>query len=238
MGDKAAQGTQNATSNSSGTAADDLRYVCYGKEKESPYLPAIKQLISKDLSEPYSIYVYRYFLYQWGDLCFMALDSSDTLIGVIVCKLEPHRGGPLRGYIAMLATQAEHRGKGIAGKLVRLALDAMKAQDADEIALETEVDNIPSLRIYEKLGFIRTKRLHRYYLSGTSAFRLILYLKEGIPYMMTYPPEYGGEMGYGDEGREGYGGGMGLREQDLIERQAAQMRIEDAYDESHDVRGV
>lgn len=51
--------------------AKDLRYVCYGDQKESPYLPAIKSLISKDLSEPYSIYVYRYFLYQWGDLCFM-----------------------------------------------------------------------------------------------------------------------------------------------------------------------
>jgi hypothetical protein len=50
---------------------DGLRYVPYGNEKESPYLPAIRQLISKDLSEPYSIYVYRYFLYQWGDLCFM-----------------------------------------------------------------------------------------------------------------------------------------------------------------------
>lgn len=49
----------------------ELRYVSYGGEKESPYLPAIRQLISKDLSEPYSIYVYRYFLYQWGHLCFM-----------------------------------------------------------------------------------------------------------------------------------------------------------------------
>lgn len=48
-----------------------LRYVSYGTDKESPFLPAIRQLISKDLSEPYSIYVYRYFLYQWGELCFM-----------------------------------------------------------------------------------------------------------------------------------------------------------------------
>lgn len=48
-----------------------LRYTSYGSDKESPYLPAIKRLISTDLSEPYSIYVYRYFLYQWGDLCFM-----------------------------------------------------------------------------------------------------------------------------------------------------------------------
>ncbi|EME42605.1 GNAT family acetyltransferase like protein [Dothistroma septosporum NZE10] len=239
MGDNAPQGTHNATSNdATKNKTDDLRYVCYGTEKESPYLPAIKQLISKDLSEPYSIYVYRYFLYQWGDLCFMALDDRDTLVGVIVCKLEPHRGGPMRGYIAMLATQQEHRGRGIAGKLVRLAVDAMKSQDADEIALETEVDNIPSLRIYEKLGFIRTKRLHRYYLSGTSAFRLILYLKPGIPYVKTYPPDYGGPMDYGEAEEVGHGGGkMGSGEQELIERQTAQLRIQDAYGERHDVRG-
>ena len=60
-----------------------LRYVPYGTEKESPFLPAIKQLISKDLSEPYSIYVYRYFLYQWGELCFMVrqlfLQASDRV---------------------------------------------------------------------------------------------------------------------------------------------------------------
>ena len=49
----------------------DLQYIQYEAEKEEQHLPAIRQLISKDLSEPYSIYVYRYFLYQWGDLCYM-----------------------------------------------------------------------------------------------------------------------------------------------------------------------
>ncbi|EMC95829.1 hypothetical protein BAUCODRAFT_58819, partial [Baudoinia panamericana UAMH 10762] len=168
----------------------DLHYVAYGSEKESLYLPAIRKLISNDLSEPYSIYVYRYFLYQWGDLCFMALTPDNELVGVIVCKLEPHRGGPMRGYIAMLATRAENRGRGIATRLVRMAVDKMIEKDADEIALETEVDNIPSLRIYENLGFLRTKRLHRYYLNGNTAFRLVLYLKPGIPYKPTYPPEF------------------------------------------------
>jgi peptide alpha-N-acetyltransferase len=51
--------------------AAELHYVQYEGAKEEQYLPSIRQLISKDLSEPYSIYVYRYFLYQWGDLCFM-----------------------------------------------------------------------------------------------------------------------------------------------------------------------
>lgn len=55
------------------------------------------------------------------------------MIGVVVCKLEPHRGGPLRGYIAMLAVKKGHRGKGIATKLVCMAVDAMIAKDADEV---------------------------------------------------------------------------------------------------------
>lgn len=93
----------------------------------------MRQLISKDLSEPYSIYVYRYFLYQWGDLCYMAMDEKNNLAGVVVSKLEPHRGGPLRGYIAMLAVPEEHRGKGIATKLVCMAIDAMIERDADEV---------------------------------------------------------------------------------------------------------
>jgi N-alpha-acetyltransferase 30 len=49
----------------------ELRYLQYEHALEKQFLPRIRALISKDLSEPYSIYVYRYFLYQWGDLCFM-----------------------------------------------------------------------------------------------------------------------------------------------------------------------
>ena len=49
----------------------ELQYIRYEHELEAQYLPAIRALISKDLSEPYSIYVYRYFLCQWGHLCFM-----------------------------------------------------------------------------------------------------------------------------------------------------------------------
>jgi peptide alpha-N-acetyltransferase len=49
----------------------ELEYIRYEHELEAQYLPAIRALISKDLSEPYSIYVYRYFLCQWGHLCFM-----------------------------------------------------------------------------------------------------------------------------------------------------------------------
>ncbi|KAJ4992371.1 acetyltransferase [Stagonosporopsis vannaccii] len=181
-----------------GTApeASELSYVQYEGSQEEKYLPSIRQLIGKDLSEPYSIYVYRYFLYQWGDLCFMTLDQDCNLIGVIISKLEPHRSGTYRGYIAMLAVQESYRGKGIASKLVSMAIDAMAARDADEIVLETEITNTASLKLYERLGFLRSKKLHRYYLNGNAAYRLILYLKEGTALKR---PEggHGHDMGMG-----------------------------------------
>jgi peptide alpha-N-acetyltransferase len=60
-----------ASLSKSATLPVELQYVQYSHALEERYLPAIRSLISKDLSEPYSIYVYRYFLYQWGHLCFM-----------------------------------------------------------------------------------------------------------------------------------------------------------------------
>lgn len=40
--------------------------------------------------------------------------------------------------------------------------------------LETEFDNLAALSLYESLGFIREKRLYRFYLNGKDAFRLVL----------------------------------------------------------------
>ncbi|QUC18794.1 uncharacterized protein UV8b_03035 [Ustilaginoidea virens] len=159
----------------------ELRYIQYQHELESRYLPAIRSLISKDLSEPYSIYVYRYFLCQWAHLCFMAINPQDaSLIGVIVCKLEVHSSHSpptRRGYIAMLAVDSAYRGLGIATALVKRAVESMAKRNADEIVLETEESNVPAMKLYERLGFIRSKKLHRYYLNGNSAYRLVLPLR-------------------------------------------------------------
>jgi hypothetical protein len=48
--------------------ADQVSYVVYESELQ---MPDIMRLIQKDLSEPYSIYTYRYFIHNWPHLCFM-----------------------------------------------------------------------------------------------------------------------------------------------------------------------
>jgi peptide alpha-N-acetyltransferase len=163
----------------------ELTYVAYNSER---FLQGIMDLIRVDLSEPYSIFTYRYFINNWPNLCFLALappenspestadaakaDATPRVLGTIVCKQDRHRSGTVRGYIAMLAVHNSVRKRGMGRKLVQLAVRAMRDGGCDEAVLETEVTNLGALRLYEGLGFVRDKRLHRYYLNGNDAHRL------------------------------------------------------------------
>ena len=102
--------------------------------------------------------------------------------------------------------------------------------------METEVDNIPSLRIYEKLGFLRVKRLYRYYLNGNTAFRLLLYLKPGIPLKPTYPPEPPPmDAAEAEAYAKSTATGFEPIAEDQIVRQTAQMQIVDVHGETHQI---
>ncbi|CAM0139515.1 unnamed protein product [Umbelopsis sp. WA50703] len=61
-----------------------------------------------------------------------------------------------------------------------MSIAAMKEQNADEVVLETEYTNAGALSLYQHLGFIRDKRLYRYYLNGVDAFRLKLFCRTMI----------------------------------------------------------
>merc|ERR1712179_104189 len=150
-----------------------IDYIQYSDETQ---MPLIMRLIQKDLSEPYSIYTYRYFIHNWPHLCFMA-KVGEECVGAIVCKLDYHKKVVKRGYIAMLAVDSKYRKLKIGSTLVRKAIETMIAEEADEVVLETEITNQPALRLYENLGFVRDKRLFRYYLNGVDALRLKLWLR-------------------------------------------------------------
>lgn len=149
-----------------------VTFIDYTCEEQ---LPDLTRLITKDLSEPYSIYTYRYFLHNWPQLSFLAYCDAEC-VGAIVCKLDQHRKNVWRGYIAMLVVEKIYRRHKIGTKLVQKAIRRMIEQGCDEVVLETEVTNKAALNLYENLGFVRDKRLLRYYLNGVDAWRLKLWL--------------------------------------------------------------
>uniref|UniRef100_A0A6N2MPC6 N-acetyltransferase domain-containing protein n=1 Tax=Salix viminalis TaxID=40686 RepID=A0A6N2MPC6_SALVM len=150
--------------------ASEIEYVSYGGEH---HLPLIMNLVDQELSEPYSIFTYRYFVYLWPQLSFMAFHKGKC-VGTVVCKMGDHRDSKFRGYIAMLVVIKPYRGRGIATELVTRSIQVMMESGCEEVTLEAEVTNEGALALYGRLGFIRAKRLFRYYLNGVDAFRLKL----------------------------------------------------------------
>ncbi len=151
---------------------EELRFVEYEGEHQLPFITA---LMEQELSEPYSVFTYRYFLNSWPELALLAM-IGEQCVGAIVCKLDHHKKGTYRGYIAMLAVERSIRKRGIGSKLVGLAIDRMKQAGCEEVVLETEITNLGALNLYQNLGFMKDKRLNKYYLNGVDAFRLKLWL--------------------------------------------------------------
>merc|ERR1712194_247696 len=102
-------------------------------------------------------------------------EDDEEIVGCIMSKLERHNSRlfppAYRGYLGMLAVRADFRGRKIAKTLVKLTLKEMQAEGAHEIVLETEETNTGAIGLYEGLGFIRHKKLPRYYLNGVDAYR-------------------------------------------------------------------
>jgi len=118
-----------------------VSYVDYTDES---MLPDIQRLVSRDLSEPYSVYTYRYFLHNCPRFCICAYapdpvePSKQAMIATIVCKLEGE-GDAMQGYMAMLAVDKAYRKQGIGKKLVTMVIDRMVEDGCKEVMLETEV---------------------------------------------------------------------------------------------------
>ncbi|GAA5980227.1 hypothetical protein JCM5350_000879 [Sporobolomyces pararoseus] len=80
------------------TTQKSIYYRAYKGEGD---LKHIVSLVDDELSEPYNLYTYRYFLDTWPHLCFFAFSSNskqeeeeeeeeEEPLGVIISKLEPH----------------------------------------------------------------------------------------------------------------------------------------------------
>ena len=126
----------------------DIRYVVYNDEAQ---LLDIQRMAEKDLSEPYSVFTYRYFLNNWPELCLCCYVDSDELcstehgkmVGTILCKIDyetdPDGETIKKGYIGMLIVDTTLRNRGIGLKLSMMGIEKLIRMGCESIILETEV---------------------------------------------------------------------------------------------------
>jgi len=161
-------------------ASSEEQPVIYSYSNGESDIEKIKALMDVHLSEPYSVFTYRFFINECPLQTILA-HIGNEFVGACVGKSEMHLGKTMRGYIAMLAVEKPYRKRGIATILVKKVIEEMRKAGCDEVVLETELTNTSALAFYERLGFVRDKRLHKYYLNQGCAFRLKLYLNKEVP---------------------------------------------------------
>jgi len=74
----------------------EIAYVSYGGEQ---HLPLVMSLVDEELSEPYSIFTYRYFVYLWPQLTFLVRASP-------VLSLSPPPHPPLTSAPSRIAPRS------------------------------------------------------------------------------------------------------------------------------------
>jgi len=105
------------------------------------------------------------YLYRNPSTCFVA-EKGGALVGAILCG---HDGR--RGYISHSAVRADERHQGIGGALVSRAMDALKAEGINKVALVVFAKNEVGNRFWESHGF--TARTDLVYRNKTSSSLIV-----------------------------------------------------------------
>ncbi|RLF17370.1 MAG: ribosomal-protein-alanine N-acetyltransferase [Thermoprotei archaeon] len=107
---------------------------------------------------------------------FLVAELNNQLVGYIMCRVERGFsnfgfGIVKKGHIISLAVRPFARRNKIGYTLLKTAMKALKEDyGVDEYYLEVRVSNIPAISLYEKLGYVKVRRIIGYYLDGEDAW--------------------------------------------------------------------
>ena len=91
----------------------------------------------------------------------VAYDVNQKIVGYLVTE----RTKPLKRYIVTLGVHPDHRGRGIARRLMQ----QMQRAQVNTISLHVAATNIGAQEFYSNLGYSPTKRVRDYYARGDHA---------------------------------------------------------------------
>ncbi len=83
-----------------------------------------------------------------SQVIFLVAEAEGRVVGTV---LATHDGR--KGWINRLAVEPAFRGQGLAQRLVRIAEQKLEAAGLQMFAALIEEDNLPSIKLFEKLGY-------------------------------------------------------------------------------------
>ena len=136
----------------------------------------VMELNLRNLPENYYREFFVYHLENWPDAFIVAEAPDGRLVGYIMSRVETGIGYLTKfitnkGHVISIAVDPPYRRRGIAQALLTTSMKAMKEKyGGKEVFLEVRVSNTPAIKLYEKLGFKKIKRIIAYYSDGEDAY--------------------------------------------------------------------
>ena len=94
-------------------------------------------IISKDKANKFYI--------KWVENSVLVWEEEKDILGYITLQK--------KGQVPLIGVSPQARGKGIAKKLIKASFNRFKEWGCEIIRIETQMDNIPALRVYHDCGF-------------------------------------------------------------------------------------
>lgn len=77
-----------------------------------------------------------------------------------------------RAEVDSIAVAPAHRGQGIAVALLTRVISQLRRRGFKAVSLNVRPENTAAIRLYQKLGFRRVRRVDGYYADGATAWRM------------------------------------------------------------------
>jgi len=129
---------------------------------------------------------FRHFLTK-GHAAILVYEEARQIFGYVLVLF--HRGTSL-ARLYSIAVDKEHRQGGIATKLVHAGEAAAVEHNCVTMRLEIRDDNIPSIKLFEGLGYRQFGRYLKYYEDLADAVRLERRLIQNLPAQLSTVPYY------------------------------------------------
>jgi ribosomal-protein-alanine N-acetyltransferase len=112
-------------------------------------VPQVAAIEAISFSEPWSEHAYREVCEKEEYFYLAAVDEKGKALGMCGLLI-----GPFEAEVMNVAVHPEHRGKGIAMKLIQTLLKEGEKRGVKEFTLEVRAGNAPAIHVYETCGFV------------------------------------------------------------------------------------
>ncbi len=93
---------------------------------------------------------------------FYVIKSKDKIVGYCIYYLKPalsFKGLKKQSVISSIAIDKNFRGKGYAERVLRSSIEEMKVNGISSILLYVNINNLPAIKLYKKIGFQEIKQV-------------------------------------------------------------------------------